>query len=82
MSIYTMQERTAQIDAAPPSATPVDEPTPKADAEGQIVLPVERELPVDDNYSNAPMCYQCGVSMVRAGSCHCCPQCGTTSGCS
>jgi hypothetical protein len=47
------------------------------------VLPVEPvDRPVNDNYSNAPMCYQCGVSMVRAGSCHCCPQCGTTSGCS
>ena len=22
------------------------------------------------------------VFMIRAGSCHCCPQCGTTSGCS
>jgi ribonucleoside-diphosphate reductase alpha chain len=29
---------------------------------------------------DAPMCYQCGVQMQRAGSCHACPSCGTTSG--
>ena len=32
--------------------------------------------------SDAPMCMQCGVQMQRAGSCHACPSCGTTSGCS
>lgn len=31
---------------------------------------------------DAPMCMQCGVQMVRSGSCHACPSCGTTSGCS
>jgi ribonucleoside-diphosphate reductase alpha chain len=31
---------------------------------------------------DAPMCMQCGVNMVRAGSCHACPSCGNTSGCS
>ncbi len=31
---------------------------------------------------DAPMCMQCGVTMVRAGSCHVCPDCGTSSGCS
>jgi ribonucleoside-diphosphate reductase alpha chain len=33
-------------------------------------------------HSDAPMCMQCGVQMVRAGSCHACPSCGATSGCS
>jgi ribonucleoside-diphosphate reductase alpha chain len=33
-------------------------------------------------HSDAPMCMQCGVQMQRAGSCHACPSCGTTSGCS
>jgi ribonucleoside-diphosphate reductase alpha chain len=32
--------------------------------------------------TDAPYCYQCGVQMQRAGSCHACPSCGTTSGCS
>ncbi len=32
--------------------------------------------------NDAPMCMQCGVSMIRSGSCHACPSCGNTSGCS
>jgi ribonucleoside-diphosphate reductase alpha chain len=32
--------------------------------------------------SDAPYCMECGVQMQRAGSCHACPSCGTTSGCS
>ncbi len=31
---------------------------------------------------DAPICMQCGVQMQRAGSCHACPSCGNTSGCS
>jgi len=33
-------------------------------------------------HADAPICMQCGVQMVRAGSCHACPSCGNTSGCS
>ncbi|WP_420638432.1 vitamin B12-dependent ribonucleotide reductase [Candidatus Poriferisocius sp.] len=32
--------------------------------------------------TDAPLCSDCGVFMVRAGSCHACPDCGSTSGCS
>lgn len=32
--------------------------------------------------SGAPYCMQCGVRMQRSGSCHACPSCGNTSGCS
>ncbi|KAA0234643.1 MAG: Vitamin B12-dependent ribonucleotide reductase [Acidimicrobiales bacterium] len=31
---------------------------------------------------NAPLCMQCGVRMLRAGSCFVCADCGSTSGCS
>ncbi len=31
---------------------------------------------------DAPLCYQCGMVMQRAGSCYVCTSCGTTSGCS
>jgi len=31
---------------------------------------------------DAPMCKDCGVLMIKAGSCHTCPSCGVTSGCS
>ncbi len=80
MGIYTVEERTAAADAGHPHPGPA--PTPVTDATGQTVLPVERSLPVDDLYGDAPMCYQCGVKMRRAGSCHACESCGTTSGCS
>ena len=40
------------------------------------------ELVVRPANADAPMCFQCGVQMQRAGSCHACPSCGTTSGCS
>jgi ribonucleoside-diphosphate reductase alpha chain len=79
MGIYTLEERNASLDAGYPTAPA---PAPAADATGQTVLPIEQPKPVDDVHGNAPMCYQCGVTMVRAGSCHCCPQCGATSGCS
>jgi ribonucleoside-diphosphate reductase alpha chain len=43
------------------------------------VRPAATPAPVT---SDAPFCMQCGVQMQRAGSCHICPSCGTTSGCS
>jgi len=47
------------------------------------VAPVApREEAPKVRHSDAPMCMQCGVQMVRAGSCHACPSCGSTSGCS
>ena len=41
----------------------------------------ERSKPAA-RHSDAPLCMQCGVQMQRAGSCHACPSCGNTSGCS
>jgi ribonucleoside-diphosphate reductase alpha chain len=38
--------------------------------------------PVVASNVDAPYCMQCGVQMQRAGSCHACPSCGSTSGCS
>lgn len=32
--------------------------------------------------SAAPVCKNCGTLTVPSGACHCCPQCGTSSGCS
>jgi ribonucleoside-diphosphate reductase alpha chain len=85
MGIYTTAERTAELDAGYPAtpAAPADQPeVPQADATGQTVLPVEPHRPVDDIYGDAPLCLACGSKMQRAGSCHVCPGCGTTSGCS
>jgi ribonucleoside-diphosphate reductase alpha chain len=46
---------------------------------GPVVPPAGSVMPES---ADAPYCYQCGVQMQRAGSCHACPSCGTTSGCS
>ncbi|CAN5291544.1 hypothetical protein BH20ACT9_BH20ACT9_17160 [soil metagenome] len=85
LGIYTIQERQQSLDPgvpAPPQPGRA-EAAPTADATGQTVLPVdERPHRVDDIYGDAPMCYSCGVRMQRAGSCHVCGSCGTTSGCS
>jgi ribonucleoside-diphosphate reductase alpha chain len=77
LGIYTIGERNALA-----AGTHSHPPAAPADATGQSVLEVDRSTPVDDTHGDAPMCYQCGVAMIRAGSCHCCPQCGSTSGCS
>ncbi len=38
--------------------------------------------PARAQQTDAPMCFQCGDSMQRAGSCYVCSSCGATSGCS
>jgi ribonucleoside-diphosphate reductase alpha chain len=59
----------------------------------QIELGIAPTAPISDHsapqgmsrpaaHSDAPMCMMCGVQMQRAGSCHACPSCGSTSGCS
>jgi ribonucleoside-diphosphate reductase alpha chain len=55
-----------------------------ADLARQMEINATTPAPVvpTDSHSDAPMCMQCGVQMQRAGSCHACPSCGSTSGCS
>ncbi|HEX2039433.1 MAG TPA: vitamin B12-dependent ribonucleotide reductase, partial [Acidimicrobiales bacterium] len=48
----------------------------------EAVPAVEVTTPPAVAHADAPFCMQCGVQMIRAGSCHACPSCGTTSGCS
>jgi ribonucleoside-diphosphate reductase alpha chain len=57
-------------------------PSSSGDRQGRVVrgpssAPIERPEQRD-----APLCYQCGMVMQRAGSCYVCTSCGTTSGCS
>jgi ribonucleoside-diphosphate reductase alpha chain len=47
-----------------------------------MVAPAPVEQPPGVRHADAPMCMQCGVQMIRSGSCHACPSCGSTSGCS
>ncbi len=59
------------------------------DLADQLSAGIATPVPLDNTpaagvirQSDAPMCMQCGVTMVRAGACHACPSCGSTSGCS
>ncbi|WP_419846979.1 vitamin B12-dependent ribonucleotide reductase [Candidatus Poriferisocius sp.] len=77
LAIYTTDERIQ------PTLPGVEEQVPVT-VSGDVVepdppSPFTRQTPRD---SAAPVCFDCGVLMVRAGSCHACPDCGSTSGCS
>ena len=77
LGIYTTDERIQ------PTLPGVEEQVPVA-VYGDVVepdppSPFTQQIPPD---THAPFCSDCGVIMVRAGSCHACPHCGSTSGCS
>ncbi len=97
MGIFTTGERTQQtlpgvdetvtvqgqeMASDPPSVDSADEIVAKIEAAeaapAQAAAPVEQAMTDPD----APLCMQCGVTMNRSGSCHACPSCGNTSGCS
>ena len=71
-SVPSAGELAAQLDLGVVSEVPMGDPT----AGGGLTRP--RSI----THSDAPMCMLCGVQMHRAGSCHACPSCGSTSGCS
>ena len=64
---------TMVLEGSAPTATPTAAPAAAAPEAGLITRAEQRD---------APMCYQCGNSMQRAGSCYVCSSCGATSGCS
>jgi ribonucleoside-diphosphate reductase alpha chain len=64
-------------------------PDPKSPDSGQLSFAPIDGIPADAapilgiaRPSDAPMCMQCGVTMMRSGSCYVCTSCGSTSGCS
>jgi ribonucleoside-diphosphate reductase alpha chain len=59
-----------------------DPPSVPSASELAAQMAVPPRAPQPMKAPDAPMCMQCGVQMIRAGSCHACPSCGTTSGCS
>ena len=63
--------------AVPPTSRPGDTGVQTGQVNsirgGPLARPEQRD---------APLCYQCGNTMQRAGSCFVCGSCGTTSGCS
>ena len=61
------------------------EPDPISIPSASTLLEVPDTVGVPEPSStahDAPMCMTCGVAMMRSGSCHACPSCGSTSGCS
>ena len=64
------------IAADPPS---IASASPSSTGPARAVRPRPRRAA---RTATRPYCMQCGVQMQRAGSCHACPSCGSTSGCS
>ncbi|MBW3562694.1 MAG: hypothetical protein KY437_09375 [Actinobacteria bacterium] len=89
LGVYTLEERNATLDAQYGNAPAIDggaqvedespdRPVAEAPA-ANMPMSNPNDVPYD---ADAPLCYSCGIKMKRAGSCHVCEQCGTTSGCS
>lgn len=57
-------------------------PGEQAKAESSIVVEQVHDEAAWVRESDAPPCHECGTLMYRSGSCHKCPNCGATSGCS
>lgn len=49
-------------------------------ANEEIKEPEKAPEPIHDG--SGPSCPNCGNIAIRAGSCYCCPTCGSTTGCS
>ncbi|UYP18339.1 vitamin B12-dependent ribonucleotide reductase [Rhodococcus sp. Z13] len=79
LGILTVAERSGPDGPTltPYSSSPAREPDPSE----TTPQPGGLAAPSPSN-PDAPYCMQCGVKMQRAGSCHACPSCGNTSGCS
>jgi ribonucleoside-diphosphate reductase alpha chain len=82
LGIFTLDERTAMLDEGNGHDDGGVPTAPTAEAVSKAA-----ELPKLDGGSvpvdhDAPMCFECGIKMKRAGACHVCESCGTTSGCS
>lgn len=67
----------AKVDE-PIRATVSNEPSREPDLKAPVNE--KRESPKNDD--TAPLCYNCGNTTQRAGSCYVCTACGSTTGCS
>jgi ribonucleoside-diphosphate reductase alpha chain len=82
LGIHTLEERNRILDEGYGDQETLVPATPSAEAvaNAEPVPPFSgSSVPVDHD---APMCFECGIKMKRAGACHVCESCGTTSGCS
>jgi ribonucleoside-diphosphate reductase alpha chain len=85
LGVLTSAERTQlTLPGVEEAATPsfqVVEVNPLVE-DAVVAPPAPAAQPLFPAESDAPYCFQCGVQMIRSGSCHACPSCGSTSGCS
>ena len=91
LGVFTVGERTQQtlpgveetvVENRQGLDIPADPPSIPAVSELAAQMAMQAEQRPVVVHHDSPLCMQCGVHMVRAGSCHACPSCGTTSGCS
>jgi ribonucleoside-diphosphate reductase alpha chain len=81
-TIPSAGELLAQMELGVAPAAPNNDITNPGGMARAQELPAQITPKPSVRHSDAPMCMQCGVQMNRAGSCHACPSCGSTSGCS
>ncbi|MGC1419146.1 MAG: vitamin B12-dependent ribonucleotide reductase [Acidimicrobiales bacterium] len=82
LGIHSTSER---IQPTLPEVVEQSTPTVGVSVQPTLVDLIEKDMTstaAGGEARDAPMCYQCGNVMQRAGSCHVCPSCGATSGCS
>jgi ribonucleoside-diphosphate reductase alpha chain len=87
LGIFTTGERTQQTlpgveETATPTVQGPDVPADPVSVESADEFAAKLAMSEAVADPHAPICMQCGIGMVRSGSCHACPSCGTTSGCS
>jgi ribonucleoside-diphosphate reductase alpha chain len=87
LGIFSVDERLQPtLPGLDEQVTPTHQGSDLAPDPKSVPEPVVAELPFAVaervRVSDAPMCMQCGIVMVRAGSCYVCTSCGSTSGCS
>ncbi len=70
------------VAAEEPAPAEVELEAPKAVVAGGAAGPEELEQEVARSQGDATTCSNCGSLVLRNGSCHVCPNCGDTTGCS
>jgi ribonucleoside-diphosphate reductase alpha chain len=85
--VLTTGERTQPTLPGVEEAATIDEPMrdalPMADRAPSAALNPTVDTDIQQlRSSETVICHVCGDIMQRAGTCHACPSCGATSGCS
>jgi ribonucleoside-diphosphate reductase alpha chain len=73
----TVENHDTQAKLVEPASKPTEQRIFRQESSGRP----EPDLLTFDPQSDAPACDNCGMIMVRAGSCYKCNNCGNTSGC-